>query len=162
MQYKLPYSIVIETAPSGAAALTASSLARELVAEGARQDSFEAGAVQGIERLLLAMAAAGVDLADARVRDAVETTVEALGNEVTDIPEGVLTANAANGVKRVIAVVTFSDPDNGIETLSDAATWLQGKVGAADMTCYASARDAALDEQQQAGDFANPAGTLTH
>lgn len=161
MHYNLPYGIVIETAPSGAATLTTSSLGRELVAEAVRQDSFEAGAVQGIERLLLAMAAAGLDVSDARVVRALETTVEALGNEVTHEPEAILTANAADGMKRVIAVVTFSDPDNNIETLSDAATWLQVGAGAADMTCYASARDAALDEQQRAGDFSSPAGTLS-
>ena len=161
MEYKLPYGIVIETAASGTAALTASGLEHELVAEGLGQNSFEAGAVQGIERLLLAMAAAGVDVSDARVLEALETTVEALGNEVADGPDAVLTASAANGMKRVVAVVTFADPENNIETLSDAATWLQVQTGVADLTCYARARDAALDEQEQAGDFASPAGTLS-
>lgn len=61
-----------------------------------------------------------------------------------------LSLQAAQGQpKRVVAVITFEDPENDISDLSDVATWLEAALSAGgrgiDVTVYRNAEDALLD-----------------
>jgi hypothetical protein len=83
MKFSLPYGIEIE-ANNGGARLCASDLAATLAGADAEpgSDQFVAGAVEGIERLLVALAAAGADLST--MSEAVGTAVEAFGNDLEE------------------------------------------------------------------------------
>lgn len=83
MEFKLPYGIVIDAPTLGVAAILNSDLQRELGGEPESEDrGFADGAISGVERLLMAMAAEGIDLSDPRFAKAIQTTVEAIGNNL--------------------------------------------------------------------------------
>ena len=73
--------------------------------------------------------------------------------------------------KRVVAVITFEDDGDNIQSASDAATWFEAALAKStshiDVTVYSSAKDAAQDEAALVGDFANtdvasvPVGAVT-
>jgi hypothetical protein len=69
-------------------------------------------------------------------------------------------------LKQVIAVITFEDNDDNILSLSDAATWLDGKlrsgtaVETLEVTTFTTAAHAAQAETERSGDFALDAERL--
>jgi hypothetical protein len=83
MEFKLPYGLVIITNNAGAGQIVESKLTEKLVDENSASSSGRAsGAVEGIERLLLALACEGVNISDPRFAPALETTVEQLANDL--------------------------------------------------------------------------------
>ncbi|MEX3983687.1 hypothetical protein AB4Y45_32415 [Paraburkholderia sp. EG287A] len=65
--------------------------------------------------------------------------------------------------KQVIAVITFDDPEDNILGLSDAATWLDGRLrpqGVVEVTTFTTAAHAAAAETAREGDFAIDAERL--
>ncbi len=63
-------------------------------------------------------------------------------------------------LKQVIAVITFEDNEDNIMGLSDAATWIAGKLGRdnigeqLEVTTFTTAAIAAQAEAELEGDFA--------
>jgi ferritin-like metal-binding protein YciE len=70
-------------------------------------------------------------------------------------------------LKQVIAVITFEDNGDNILGLSDAATWLDGKLRSSgtavetlEVTTFTTAAHAAQAETERSGDFALDAERL--
>jgi hypothetical protein len=83
MRFNLPYGLVIETNNLGAGQRVESQLTKELVDEKEPNCVARAGGtVEGIERLLLALACEGVNLSDPKFAAAIETTVVQVANDL--------------------------------------------------------------------------------
>lgn len=86
MEYHLPFGIKI-VAHEGSGAVKESKLEDALIEEDACTQSLAdeyykaKGIVEGMERLLLAMACAGLDLNDSRFATALEAAVEGAAND---------------------------------------------------------------------------------
>ena len=111
---KLPFGMVISVTGKGA------TMSSELVQEFADQDtegpSYAKTAANAMESLLVALAAAGVDMADPRIAEAVNNAVEAVSQNLDDEPEvptvavfvdgGLIQNVVSNGKVEVIKVDT--------------------------------------------------------